>query len=474
MRHLKFTRWISLLALLAGLVGGTLRAGAPAAVQAAPLASDVTAYDLIIAMNALRMGNGLPALIEDPIINAVAQSTAEIMAANNMSWHIGDVSGRLQSAGYGGGSKVWGTENFAVGNMTLDEIMVVWADPSHMIPAVNPAYCHVGAGVASAGGGRYYYVLQAAYTAGTSCGEYISPVGTLPPGGNVGNYGIIVPVEVATPDAEGKLFHTVKTGQSLWAIAIAYQVTIKDIEIWNNISRNDKLQVGQVLFIPGANTAGYATPTPVGMVQKSTPDADGKIVHIVAAYNTLTTIGDAYQVKVDTILALNNWQLDWPLQIGQKLLIDAGNVTPSPTPRPLTPLEKLTPAADGKYYHTVQSGETLSWIAKLYETTAEKIQAWNNLISSDIFPNQQLLLQVTPPATLTPTPGPPTATPTVTPVTPTFTATPSATPAPTFTPTPEPFLSLSGGTPWIGASVIGLLIGVGVLVLLMVRRKRAE
>ena len=175
------------------------------------------------------------------------------------------------------------------------------------IPAVNPAYCHVGAGVAPAGGGRYYYVLQAAYTAGHSCGEYISPVGTLPPGGNVGNYGIIVPVQVVTPDAEGKLFHTVKTGQSLWAIAIAYKVTIKDIEIWNNISRTDKLQVGQVLFIPGADTVGYATPTPVGMIQKSTPDADGKIIHTVAAYNTLYTIADAYQVKVDTILALNNW-----------------------------------------------------------------------------------------------------------------------------------------------------------------------
>lgn len=348
MRHPKFIRWIFLLALLAGLAGGALRVDAPAAVQAAPLASDVTAYDLIIAMNALRMANGLPALIEDPIINAVAQSTAEIMAANNMSWHIGDVSGRLQAAGYGGGAKVWGTENFAVGNMTLDEIMVVWSDPSHMIPAVNPAYCHVGAGVAPAGGGRYYYVLQAAYTAGKSCGEYISPVGTQPAGSSVGNYGIIVPVQVATPDADGKIYHTVKTGQSLWAIAIAYKVTIKDLEVWNNISRNNKLQIGQVLFIPSADTVGYATPTPVGMIQKSTPDADGKIIHTVAAYNTLYTIADAYQVKVETILALNNWQLDWPLQIGQQLLIYPGNVTPSPTPRPLTPLEKLTPEADGK------------------------------------------------------------------------------------------------------------------------------
>ena len=135
-------------------------------------ASEVTAFDLIIAMNTLRVSYGLPALVEDPIINAVAQSTAEIMAANQMSWHIGDVSGRLSSAGYGGGSKVWATENFAVGRQhSIDEIMVVWSDASHMIPAVNPAYCNVGAGVAKSSNGMTYYVLQAAYMGGKSCGN---------------------------------------------------------------------------------------------------------------------------------------------------------------------------------------------------------------------------------------------------------------------------------------------------------------
>ena len=77
----------------------------------------VTAFDLIIAMNTLRASYGLPVLKEDPIIDAVAQATAETMAANNMSSHIGNVSGRLQAAGYGGGVQVWATENFAVGGI---------------------------------------------------------------------------------------------------------------------------------------------------------------------------------------------------------------------------------------------------------------------------------------------------------------------------------------------------------------------
>lgn len=470
------TRCLLLLVLLAGLMHPATTA------RAVPLSSrvaqsEVTAYDLIIAMNTLRMSNGLPALTEDPIINAVAQGTAEIMAANQMSWHIGDVSGRIAAAGYGGGVKVWATENFAAGNMAIDEIMVVWADPSHMIPAVNPAYCHVGAGIAKSANGLTYYVLQAAYLAGKSCGEYKSPTGgDTGTGGSTGGStgsvpGIIKPVKIATPDAEGKIYHVVEAGQSFWAIAVAYQITIKDIEVWNNISRDTKLQLGQKLFIPGKDTVGYATPTPVGMIQPATPNADGKIIHVVQSYHTLSTISQAYSVKVDTILSLNGIQEDWPLQIGQELLIYPGNITPSPTPRPLTPIEKLTPGADGKYYHVIQSGETLSWVADLYGVTLNDLMAWNSLNSSSILqPNQKLLLQVTPPATATFTPGPPTVTPSATLEPPTATASPTIRPeTPSPTATAEPATGNNSTALWF--VFIGLAAG-GLFLVGMVSRKR--
>ncbi len=404
--------WLILLPVLLIPLGGT-RAGAPLMPPAQ--SGGVTAYNLIIAMNTLRASYGLPVLEEDPIVNAVAQATAEIMAANNMSWHIGDVRGRLQAAGYGGGAQVWATENFAVGtSFGIDEIMLVWSDPTHMIPAVNPAYCNIGAGVAKAANGRTYYVLQAAYTSAKSCGEYKSVVGdgSPQPGVVPGVPQIIIPVQIATPDAEGRIYHEVKAGQSFWSIAVAYKITINDLEAWNNLSRENKLLIGQKLFIPGSNTKGYSTPTPVGMIQLATPDADGRIVHSVQAYNTLITIADAYRVDVDQILASNGLQLDWPLQIGQMLVIDAGNFTPSPTPRPLTPIEMLTPESDGKYYHIISSGETLSWISSYYGVGMGELLAWNNLsASSIIIPGQKLLLQVTPPATETPIPPPATPTP---------------------------------------------------------------
>jgi LysM repeat protein len=425
MRRNRKISWLWALLLLAALL-------APQADAGALQSSSVTAFDLIIAMNTLRASYGLPLLVEDPIINAVAQSTAEIMAANNMSSHIGDVRGRLQAAGYGGGAQVWATENFAVGtSFGIDQIMLAWSDPTHMIPAVNPAYCNIGAGVAKAANGRTYYVLQAAYTSAKACGEYKPVAGgtTTRPGGVTGVSQLIVPVKIATPDSDGRVFHEVRAGQSFWAIAIAYKITIADLETWNNLSRQDKLQIGQRLFIPGSNTKGYSTPTPVGMVQVSTPDADGRIVHTVQAYNTLITIAETYGTSVERLLAYNGLVLERPLQIGQKLVIDPGNFTPSPTSRPLTPLEMLTPDSAGRYTHTVSSGETLSGISSYYGLPLNDLLAWNGLdLSAIIQPGDKLLLRVTPPPTSTPVP-------------------PADTPTPLPTSTPAPSLAAASASP---------------------------
>ena len=453
---MRFQRFLSWLALLAFGMGAFHRPQPARAdeLRSAPL-NQASAYELIIAMNTLRVSYGLPPLIEDPIVNAVAQSTAATMAANNMSWHIGDVRGRIAAAGYGGGGTVWATENFAVssGGMGIDEIMAAWADPDHMRPAVNPAYCHVGAGMARTSDGRIYYILQAAYVSGQECGS----VSSSPPSGGSSQPGavpnpvsqLIIPVKIATPDAEGKVFHEVQAGQSFWSIAIAYQITIRDLEVWNNLSRDIPLKAGQRLFIPDENTAGYATPTPFGMFVPAKPDADGKIVHEVQPYQALVTIADAYHVSLDRILALNGWQADWPLQIGQKLLIDPGHVTPSPT---LSNIQKLTPETDGSYYHTVHSGETLSWIAGWYGVPLADLMAWNGLNNASVIrPDQKLVLLVTPPAT-------PTALQTDTPTP--AAVTPSPSPSATSSPTATPLITATAPA---RTSSLGLILVLGAI-----------
>ena len=125
-----------------------------------------------------------------------------------------------------------------------------------------------------------------------------------------------------------------------------------------------------------------------------------------------------------TILELNYLQESSTLSIGQNIIIKGPDQTPTPTPLPLTPLQKLTPGADGKYYHTVADGQNLEWIANLYGISLNDLMSWNYLTASSIiYPGQLLFLDVTPPPTLTPTQAPPTETPT---------------PSPTFTPSPSP------------------------------------
>jgi LysM repeat protein len=412
--RMHFPRFLGWWLLVIFSLGAYHRAQAVQADEIHPAPTNqVSAYDLIMAMNTLRVSYGLPPLIEDPTIDSVAQSTAAIMAANKMSSHIGDARGRLAAAGYGSGGTVWATENFAVcnGSRGIDEIMAVWADPDHMRPAVEAAYCNVGAGMAQTSDGQIYYVLQAAYVSGQACGSSPASAGgdsqLRTSSGKAPQ--AVVPVKMATPDAEGRIYHVVQAGQSFWSIAIAYQITIHDLEVWNNLSRTLPLQAGQRLLVPNKAMQGFATPTPFGMIVPQPPDGDGKIIHEVQPYQTLITIAEAYHVSVDRILALNGLQEQWPLRIGQQLLISPGNITPSPT---LSAIRRLTPEADGKYYHAVQSGETLSRIAGLYGIPLSDLLRWNGLDSTAIIrPDQKLLLLVIPPATPTLAPSPTTSTP---------------------------------------------------------------
>ncbi len=471
----KIKHFLLLLLVLAVTLSPVQPVPVSAEANQAPLAQ-VSAYELISAMNVLRMANGLPALIENATIDAVAQATAQIMADQQLSWHIGDVAGRISAAGYGAGAKVYATENFAyAAGGTIDQIMLMWADYDHMRPATQPNYCHVGAGLATDSRGFTYYILQAAYISGEACDSSPSTGGGTTPGSGSIGYGIVTPVEKVDLNEDGNYVHEVKTGQSLWSIAVAYGVTINEILAWNNLSDSYVLWPGDKLTIAGPDSRALVTPTPLGNVTIAQPDKDGQIVHEVQVYQNLTTIANAYGVNLDTILALNYLNADSMLSIGQKLIIRGPDQTPTPTPLPLTPLQRLTPGSDGKYYHTVTDGQTLEWIANLYGISLADLMAWNYLNSSSIiYPGELLFLDVTPPPTLTPTPAPPTETPTPSPtVVPSLspTATLMLSPTPTATETPSALSLAANPTNWLWLLAAG---AIGVVVYFVVSTRKTK
>jgi murein DD-endopeptidase MepM/ murein hydrolase activator NlpD len=62
-----------------------------------------------------------------------------------------------------------------------------------------------------------------------------------------------VPAEAAAPSVpKAGVYHKVTSGQTLWQIAEGYGVSITDIINSNNIPNGSALEVGQLLFIPGA------------------------------------------------------------------------------------------------------------------------------------------------------------------------------------------------------------------------------
>ncbi|MHB8191767.1 MAG: LysM peptidoglycan-binding domain-containing protein [Bellilinea sp.] len=249
-------------------IGILLAAGLATPVNAQD-GSNISTQDLISLVNGIRTGNGLPALEVNSILMGTAQSTAEIMAANRMGSHIGNVRGRVMAAGYGGGATAWATENFAVGPFSLEDLAWIWSDAAHMIPMVNPAYQHIGAGVATASDGSIYYIVHAAYTSGSPAARTQIP-GT-PNAADPTEVAPqwVIPVVTATPAADGSLVHEVKMGQSLWSIAIAYNTHIVDILRLNNLSPEQQVVwIGQKLNIPATSqpVAPAVSPEPAATI----------------------------------------------------------------------------------------------------------------------------------------------------------------------------------------------------------------
>jgi LysM repeat protein len=243
-------------------------------------------YELIKRVNWLRNGNGYAALVIDPILMGSAQAVAEGWAYNQYLDHSGGTREKLIAAGYGAGDVPWGTENIVSGpNLTIDQVLSsAWNDPLHSIPWVNPNYRHIGAAIVE-NDGEIFYVLHAGYT---SNGIYKpqtfstpDPNATPDPRGTSTAAAIsqvIVAVVTSAPNAEGRVVHVVRPGQSLWSIAEAYGVRMADLATINGLyGDNPTLYVGQQLLvkmvIPGLSPTDTPAPpaTPVQTAFASTP-----------------------------------------------------------------------------------------------------------------------------------------------------------------------------------------------------------
>ncbi len=138
--------------------------------------------------------------------------------------------------------------------------------------------------------------------------------------------------------------YTVKSGDSLYSIAKAYNTTVSELKQLNNLTSN-LLSIGQVLRLPTTT----ATPT--------------NKTYTVKSGDSLYSIAKAYNTTVSELKQLNNLTSNL-LSIGQVLRLPTTATTPT-----------------NKTY-TVKSGDSLYSIAKAYNTTVSELKQLNNLTSN--------------------------------------------------------------------------------------------
>ena len=145
--------------------------------------------------------------------------------------------------------------------------------------------------------------------------------------------------------------YTVKSGDSLYAIAKKYNTTVDTLKSLNNLTSNT-LSIGQVLKLPGSSATSTDTYT-------------------VKSGDTLYAIANKYNTTVDALKSLNNLTSN-TLSIGQALKIPSNS-------------------SDNVVY-TVKSGDTLYGIAEEFGTTVSAITKLNNLSTTTLSIGQKLLL----------------------------------------------------------------------------------
>ena len=192
--------------------------------------------------------------------------------------------------------------------------------------------------------------------------------------------------EVDTPDAPvqaGEAFHVVQPGDTLYAIAKKYGISLVDLLTLNKLTSN-MIYVGDRLVLPDSVIVEGNNPDEDTDEEKAptTPTSE----YTVVVGDTLYKIAAANGLTVGELKSLNALTSD-TIFVGQKLLLVKTTTTaPDKTENESNNNADQTTTQS----YTVKSGDTLWSIANATNMTVAALKAANSLTSDAIYPGQVL------------------------------------------------------------------------------------
>jgi len=181
---------------------------------------------------------------------------------------------------------------------------------------------------------------------------------------------------ISQPENAEPIVYKVKSGDNLWNISRKYGVSVEVIIDVNNLRDKDLLSLGQKLEIPAIG----------GGVSNSKQKQEPTIItYTVVKGDTLWSISQRYDVKMRSIISVNNLKEISRLSIGQKLKLPITNMDIAKAEG----YDQEAAAEEIIYY--VKKGESLWSISREYNVKLESIIAANSITdASKISTGQQL------------------------------------------------------------------------------------
>ena len=186
--------------------------------------------------------------------------------------------------------------------------------------------------------------------------------------------------------------YTVKAGDTLYAIASRYGLSVASLKALNNLNSN-LIYVGQTLKVSGTASTNQSNQTSSQTnLQDSnnngaTSSGNQSGSYTVKAGDSLWGISHKYGMSIDSLKSLNNLSSNF-IYPGQVLKVSQSSNQSNTTSKPSASQSTSSSSQSGSY--TVKAGDSLWGISHKYGMSIDSLKSLNNLSSNFIYPGQVL------------------------------------------------------------------------------------